>query len=110
MPKANNMYGVAYKPVYKSRNQHKHGNDPVPKSPIRSGLVNFLAFSETCKPKLATISQIFVCLAILLVSANVWAVPTVDLSVVDTIGDDTVFNGDQQKLRITISVTDDDGP
>ena len=108
MPKANNMYGVAYKPVYKSRNQHKHGNDPVPKSPIRSGLVNFLAFSETCKPKLATISQIFVCLAILLVSANVWAVPTVDLSVVDTIGDDTVFNGDQQKLRITISVTDDE--
>ena len=111
MPKANNMYGVAYKPVYKSRNQHKHGNDPVPKSPIRSGLVNFLAFSETCKPKLATISQIFVCLAILLVSANVWAAPTVNLSVVDTIGDDTVFNGAEQKLRITISVTgDDDDP
>ena len=108
MPKANNMYGVAYKPVYKSRNQHKHGNDPVPKSPIRSGLVNFLAFSETCKPKLATISQIFVCLAILLVSANVWAAPTVDLSVIDTEGDDTVFNGVQQKLRITISVTDDE--
>ena len=93
MPKANNMYGVAYKPIHKIRNQHKHGNDPVPKSPIRSGLVNFLAFSETCKPKLAFITQIFICLSVLMVSANVWAVPIVDLTVIDTEGDDTVFNG-----------------
>ena len=113
MPKANNMYGVAYKPIHKSRNQHKHGNDPVPKSPIRSGLVNFLAFSETCKPKLVIISQIFVCLLVLMVSANVWAAPSVKLSVVDVNGNDSVF-GPNQKLRITIGVTglaqDPDGP
>ena len=113
MPKANNMYGVAYKPIHKIRNQHKHGNDPVPKSPIRSGLVNFLAFSETCKPKLAIISQIFVCLLVLMVSANVWAAPSVKLSVVDVNGNDSVF-GPNQKLRITIGVTglarDPDGP
>ena len=109
MPIIKNMSGVAYKPVNKSRNQHKHGNDPATKSPTHSGLVNFLAFSEACKLKLATISQIFVCLSVLMISANVWAVPSVDLTVIDTEGDDTVFNGDQQKLRITVSVTGDDG-
>ena len=111
MPKANNMYGVAYKPIHKIRNQHKHGNDPVPKSPIRSGLVNFLAFSETCKLKLAFITQIFICLSVLMVSTNVWAqdiFPTVDLSVIDTNGKDTVFNPDKdENLRITVTVSAD---
>ena len=74
MPKIKNMYGVAYKPVHKSRNQHKHENDPSTKSPSRSILVNFLAFSGACRLKLTIISQIFVCLAALMVSANVWAV------------------------------------
>ena len=107
MPKRNNMYGVAYKPVHKSRNQHKHGNDPATNSPTHSGLVNFLAFSEACKLNLALISQIFVCLAVLMVSTNVWAVSYVTLSIVDTEGDDTVFNGSDQKLRITIALSDD---
>ena len=74
------MYGVAYKPVHKSRNQHKHGNDPSTKSPSRSVLVNFLAFSDACKLKLTIISQIFVCLAVLTLPTNVWAVPTVTLT------------------------------
>ena len=112
MPKRNNMYGVAYKPVHKSRNQHKHGNDPATKSPTHSGLVNFLAVSGVCKPKLAVIAQIFVCLSILMVAANAWAA-SVDLTVVDTEGNDTIFNGDPdgEQLRITISVTgNDDDP
>ncbi len=107
MPKIKNMYGVTDKPVHKSRNQHKHGNDPSTKSPSRSILVNFLAFSNACKLKLAMISQIFVCLAVLMVSANVWAAPSVTLSVLDTKDDDTVFNGSDEKLRITISLSGD---
>ena len=98
MPKIKNMYGVTDKPVHKSRNPHKHGNDPSTKSPSRSILV----------------SQIFVCLAVLMVSANVWAVPTLTLSALDTNGEDSVFNGSTQKLRITIGLTgiagDPDGP
>ena len=97
MPKIKNMYGVNHKPLHKSRNQHKHGNDPTTQSPLRSGLVQ-------CKRKLATISQIFLCLAVLMVSTNVWA-QSLDLSVIDTIGEDNVFNGTTQKLRITVSVT-----
>ena len=97
MLKIKNMYSVADKPGHKSRNQHKHGNDPTPKSPIRSGLVR-------CKLKLAIISQIFLCLTVLIVPTHVWA-QSVDLSVIDTIGEDTVFNGDTQKLRITVGVT-----
>ena len=102
MPKIKNMYGVTYEPTHKNR--HKPENDPPTKSPSRSGLVKFLFF------------QIFVCLSILIVSPNVWAqVPTVKLSVVDTDGDDEVFNRENQKLRITISVggdptRDDDDP
>ena len=109
MPKRNNMYGVAYKPVHKSRNQHKHGNDPATKSPICSGLVNFLAVSAACKLRLAIIIQIFICLSVLMVPTNVWAVSIVSLSAVDTDGDDSVFNGNDQKLRITLGVTGDDG-
>ena len=48
-----------------------------------------------------------------MVSANVWAAPSVKLSVVDVNGNDSVF-GPNQKLRITIGVTglaqDPDGP
>ncbi len=93
--KIKNMYGVAYKPTHKSRNQHKFGNDPTPKSPIRSRWVNFLFF------------QIFVCLTALMISTDVSAVSSVTLSVVDTKGDDTVFNGSTENLRITISLSDD---
>ena len=111
MPKTKNMFGVTHKPIYTSRNQHKHGNDPTPKSPIRSGLVDFLAFSRTCKLKLAVISQIFVCLAVLTIPTNVWAqeaqpdVTVVRLEAIDTDGDDKIFNGTNQKLRITVGVT-----
>ena len=105
MPKIKNMYGVTYEPTHKNRNQHKHENDPPTKSPSRSGLVNFLAFSEVCRfPKLAVITQIFLCLSMLMVAANTWAVD-VGLTVIDTIGDDTVFNGSTQKLDIRISVS-----
>ena len=39
-----------------------------------------------------------------MVSTNVWA-QSVDLSVIDTAGEDTVFNGSTQKLNITVGVT-----
>ena len=97
MPKTKNMFGVTHKPIYTSRNQHKHGNDPTPKSPVRSRWVNFLFF------------QIFVCLSVLMGSTNIWALPVVSLSAVDTDGEDNVFNGTDQRLRITIGVTGDDG-
>ena len=96
--KIKNMYGVTYEPRHKHRNPHKHGNDPSTKSPIRAGLVRFLFF------------QIFVCLSILMVSVNAWAVPFVTLSVIDTKNDDTVFNGTEEKLRISISLSDDPNP
>ena len=41
-----------------------------------------------------------------MVAANAWAVPSVDLYIIDTEGDDTIFNGSTQKLRITVSVSD----
>ena len=107
VPKIKNMYGVAYKPTHKSRNRHKSENDPPTKSPIRSILVNFLAFSETCKQKLAFVTQIFLCLSVLMVATNAWAVPTVSLSVGDTVEGDEFFNGGDQKLRITFSVSAD---
>ena len=99
------MYGVTYKPTHKNRNQHKHGNDPSTKSLVRSRLGNSLAHTL----KLAVISQIFVCLALLMVPTNIWAVPIVSLSAVDTDGDDAVFNGSNQRLRITIGLTGDAG-
>ena len=108
MPKTKNMFGVAYKPKHKSRNQHKHGNDPSTKSPNRSILANFLAFSDAGKLKRTIISQIFVCLAVLMVSPNVWAVLSLGLSAVDTDGVDSVFNGSTQKLNITVGLTGDD--
>ena len=72
--------------------------------------MNFLAG----KPKLAFITQIFVCLSMLMVATNVWAAPTIFLSVGDTEKGDAFFNGDNQKLRIEFSVSDavvnDGGP
>ena len=99
MPKIKNMYGVTYKPVHKSRNQHKHENDPSAKSPSRSILVNFLAFSDACKLKLTIISQIFVCLAVLTVPTNVWAVPTVTLT-----AELTEFSPNQDRVLDTVTV------
>ena len=98
MPKIKNMYGVTYEPTHKNRNRCQSENEPPTKSPIRSILANFLFF------------QIFICFAMLMVSANVWAAPILNLSAVDTNGDDTVFNGSTQKLRITIGLsgTDED--
>ena len=101
MPKTKNMFGVTHEPIYTSRNQHKHGNEPTPKSPLRSRWVNFLFF------------HIFVCLSVLMVSTNVGAqdiLATVDLSVIDTEGQDTVFNPAKgENLRITVTVSADVG-
>ena len=94
MPKTKNMCGVAYKPIHESRNKHKHGKALSTKSPIRSGLVNFPFFL-----------LISICLSVLVVSVNVWAVPGVTLSVVDSKGNDSVFNGSDEQLRITINLT-----
>ena len=99
MPKIKNMYGVNHKPVHKSRNQHKHGNDPTTKSPSRSILVNFLAFSDACKLKLTIISQIFVCLAVLTLPTHVWAAPTVTLT-----AELTEFSPNQDGVLDTVTV------
>ena len=110
MPKIKNMCGVACKPIHKSRDQRHLGDYPTTK--VRKtglGLVNVLTFSEACKLKLAIISQIFVCLAVLMVPADVWAGLT-SLSL-DANGD-TIFRGKQERLSIVFTVddnTDDDG-
>ncbi len=107
VPKINNMYGVTYEPIHKNRNRHKSENEPPTKSPIRSIFVNFLAFNETCRfPKLAFITQIFLCLSVLMVATNAWA-QTVTVSVGDTVEGDEFFNGNDQQLRIEFSVSDD---
>ena len=91
MSKNKNMYRVAYPLIRKNRNRHTHHNN----------------FSEDRKPKLTFITQIFLCLSMLIVAANAWAqVPSVDLTIIDTENDDTVFNGTEQKLRITVSLSD----
>ena len=51
------------------------------------------------------IFQLFV--ALLVLQPTAWALPIVTLEVIDTEGDDTVFNGNAEKLRITISVSED---
>ena len=107
MSKNKNMSGVNYMSIRKNRNQHTHENNASLKSWIRSRLMNLFDFNEVCKPKLAFIAQIFVCLSMLMLPINAWAVPYVTLSVVDTEGDDEVFNGTTQKLRITIAVSED---
>ena len=99
MPKIKNMYGGAYKPIHKSRNRHKQRNGPSVKSPIHSGLVSFLAFSEASKLKFAIIGQIFVCLTVLMVSTNVWAVPVVTLT-----AERTEFSPNQDGVLDTVTV------
>ncbi len=99
MPKIKNMYGGAYKPIHKSRNRHNQGNGPSVKSPIHSGLVSFLAFSEAGKLKFTIISQIFVCLTVLMVSTNVWAVPVVTLT-----AERTEFSPNQDGVLDTVTL------
>ena len=99
MPKIKNMYGGAYKPIHKSRNRQKQRNGPSVKSPIHSGLVSFLAFSEASKLKFAIISQVFVCLAVLMVSTNVWAVPVVTLT-----AERTEFSPNKDGVLDTVTV------
>ena len=98
MPKIKNMCGVACKPIHKSRDQHLLGGylaTKVQKTGL--GLVNLLFF------------QVFACLAILMMPADVWAGLT-SLSL-DANGD-TIFRGKQERLRIVFTVDDntaDDG-
>ena len=98
MPKIKNMCGVVCKPIHKSRDQRHLGDYPTTK--VRKtglGLVNLLFF------------QIFVCLAVLMVPADVWAGLT-SLSL-DANGD-TIFRGKQERLSIVFTVDDntaDDG-
>ena len=92
------MCGVVCKPIHKSRDQRHLGDYPTTK--VRKtglGLVNLLFF------------QIFVCLAVLMVPADVWAGLT-SLSL-DANGD-TIFRGKQERLSIVFTVDDntaDDG-
>ena len=102
MPRIKNMYGVTCKLTHKSRDQRHRGDciaTKVQKTGL--GLVNFLTFSETCKLKLAIISQIFVCLAVLMVPADVWAGLT-GLSL-DAKGD-SIFRGEREHLNIIFTV------
>lgn len=99
MSKNKNMYGVAHELIHKNRNQHKHENDPSTKSPSRSILVDFLAFSDACKLKLTIISQIFVFLAVLTVPTHVWAVPTLTLT-----AERTEFSPNQDRVLDTVTV------
>ena len=97
MPKNKDMYGVAGKPIHKSRNRRGDGNNPSIKFPIRLGAVSSFFF------------QIFVCLAILTMPTNVWAALT-SMSV-DASGD-SIFRGGGDRLLITFTVddrTDNDG-
>ena len=64
MSKNKNMYGVICKSIHKSRHRRDGGDYPSTKFPIRSGVVNFLFF------------QIFICLAALMMTPNVWAALT----------------------------------
>ena len=96
------MYGVTCKLTHKSRDQRHRGDciaTKVQKTGL--GLVNFLTFSEASKLKLAIISQIFVCLAVLMVPADVWAGLT-GLSL-DANGD-SIFRGEREHLNIIFTV------
>lgn len=96
------MYGVTCKLTHKSRDQRHRGDciaTKVQKTGL--GLVNFLTFSEARKLKLAIISQIFVCLAVLMVPADVWAGLT-GLSL-DANGD-SIFRGEREHLNIIFTV------
>ena len=94
MSKNKNMYGVIYNSIYKGRNRRDGGDYPSTKFPIRLGVVNFLFF------------QIFICLAALMITPNVWAGLT-GLTV-DANGD-SIFRGGLDRLLITFSVDEDAG-
>ena len=97
MSKNKNMYGVICKSIHRSRHRRDGGGYPSTKFPIRLGVVNFLFF------------QIFICLAALMITPNVWAALT-SMSV-DASGD-TIFRGGSDRLLITFTVddrTDEDG-
>ena len=91
------MYSVICKSIHKSRHLRDGGDYLSPKFPIRLGVVNFLFF------------QIFICLAALMITPNVWAALT-SMSV-DASGD-FIFRGGSDRLLITFTVdhrTDEDG-
>ena len=93
MSKNKDMYGVACKPIHKSRDRRDSGSYPPTQFPIRSGLANFLFF------------QIFVSLVILTMPTPLWA-DLISLTV-DSNGD-TVFRGETDRLRIIFTVDDSD--
>ena len=86
------MYGVICKSIHKSRYRRDGGDYPSAKFPIRLGVVNFLFF------------QIFICLAVLMMTPNVWAALT-GLTV-DANGD-SIFRGGLDRLLITFTVGED---
>ena len=85
------MYGVICKSIHKGRHRRDGGDYPSTKFPIRLGVVNFLFF------------QIFICLAALMITPNVWAALT-SMSV-DASGD-FIFRGGGDRLLITFTVDD----
>lgn len=92
VPKIKNMCGVACEPIHKSRDQRRRESYLTTK--VRKtglGLVNFFFF------------QVFVCLAVLMASTDVWA-GLVGLSL-DANGD-SIFRGRQERLRIVFTVDD----
>ena len=86
------MYGVICKSIHKSRHRRDGEDYPSTKFPIRLGVVNFLFF------------QIFICLAALMITPNVWAGLT-GLSV-DADGD-SIFRGGLDRLLIIFTVDED---
>ena len=97
MSKNKNMYGVICKSIHKDRNRRDGGDYPSTKFPIRLGVVNFLFF------------QIFICLAALMITPNVWAALT---SLTVEASGDKIFRGGSDRLLIIFTVddrTDDDG-
>ena len=94
MSKNKNMYGIIRKSIHKDRHRRDGGDYLSPKFPIRLGVVNFLFF------------QIFICLAALMITPNVWAGLT-GLTV-DANGD-SIFRGGLDRLLITFTVDEDAG-
>ena len=93
MSKNKNMYGVICKSIHKGRHRRDGGDYPSTKFPIRSGVVNFLFF------------QIFICLAALMMTPNVWA--ALNGLTVNADGD-SIFRGGLDRLLITFTVDEDD--
>ena len=93
MSKNKYIYGVACKPIHKSRDRRDSGSYPPTQFPIRSGLANFLFF------------QVFVSLVILMMPTTLWA-DLISLTV-DS-GGDTRFRGETDRLLIIFTVDDSD--